>query len=287
VKNQKRIKNRSFFFLISFLFLTSLLSIKTLKKLDLQDIRISGSELFSLNDVVKNSSLNFPIRLIFINANLLEKELKQNLSLKNVSVNRELFPFGLKVDINSRIPIAYGERILNDEKILGFIDKDGIFINKQNVDEKNFNKLTIQVFGWNEKFKKILSEIFIAIENYELEIVIITFSSDGFLTVEEKDLKTIFLGFKPNLINNQFQKINYLKNEFKKNSFSKKIDNQLEENYVISHINKICENESILKIGQNIKYDIRILNKYGVMFNSIADTMLISYSIDNGIYKHN
>ena len=225
MKNQKRIKNRSFFFLISFLFLTSLLSIKTLKKLNLQDSRISGSELFSQNDVVKNTSLKFPIRLIFVETNLLEKELKQNLSLKNVSVNRELFPYGLKVDINSRIPIAYGERILNDEKILGFIDKDGIFINKQNVDEKKFNRLTIQVFGWKEKFKKILSKIFIAIENYELEIVKISFSYDGFLTIEEKDLNTIFLGFKPNLINYQLQKINNLKNEFKKNSFSKKIDN--------------------------------------------------------------
>jgi cell division protein FtsQ len=224
VKNQKRIKNRSFFFLISFLFLTSLLSIKTLKKLNLQDIRISGSELFSQNDVVKNTSLKFPIRLIFVETNLLEKELKQNLSLKNVSVNRELFPYGLKVDINSRIPIAYGERILNDEKILGFIDKDGIFINKQNVDEKKFNRLTIQVFGWKEKFKKILSKIFIAIENYELEIVKISFSYDGFLTIEEKDLNTIFLGLRPNLINYQLQIINNLKNEFKKSSFSKKID---------------------------------------------------------------
>ena len=156
---------------------------------------------------------------------MLEKELKQNLSLKNVSVSRELFPFGLKVDINSRIPIAYGERMLNDEKILGFIDKDGIFINKQNVDEKKFNKLTIQVFGWEEKFKEILSEIFIAMEDYELEIVKITFSYDGFLTIEEKDLKTIVLGLKPNLINYQLQIINNLKNEFKKNSFSKKIDN--------------------------------------------------------------
>ena len=54
----------------------------------------------------KNSSLNFPIRLIFVETNLLEKELKQNLSLKNVSVNRELFPFGLKVHINTRIPIG-------------------------------------------------------------------------------------------------------------------------------------------------------------------------------------
>ena len=118
MKNQKGIKSRSIFFLISFLFLTSLLSIKTLKKVNPQDIRISGSELFSQNDVVNSSSLKFPTRLIFVNTNLLEKELKQNLSLKDVSVNRELFPFGLKVHINSRIPIAYGERILNDEKIL-------------------------------------------------------------------------------------------------------------------------------------------------------------------------
>jgi len=225
VKNKKRIKNRSFFFLISFLFLTSLLSIKTLKKVDPQDIRISGSELFSQNDVIKNSSLSFPIRLIFVETNMLEKELKQNLSLKNVSVSRELFPFGLKVHINSRTPLANGERILNDEKLVGFIDKDGIFINKQNVDEQNLNKFKTQVFGWEERFKKILSEIFIAIDNYKLEIVKITFSYDGFLTIEEKDLNTIFLGLKPNLINYQLQIINNLKNEFKKNSFSKKIDN--------------------------------------------------------------
>ena len=221
----KKIKKRSFFFLISFLFLTSLLSIKTLKKVDIQDIRISGSELFSQNDVVKNSSLNFPIRLIFVETNLLEKELKQNLSLKNVSVNRELFPFGLKVHINTRIPIAYGERMLRGEKILGFIDKDGIFIDKQNAAGKNLNKLTIQVFGWKEDFIIILSEIFKALENYEFEIVKITFSPDGFLTIEEKDLRTIFLGYKPNLINYQLQIINNIKNEFKKNNFSMKIDN--------------------------------------------------------------
>ena len=76
MKNKKGIKNRSFFFLISFLFLTSLLSIKTLKKVNKQDIRISGSELFSQNDVIKNSSLNFPIRLIFIETNFFRKRVK-------------------------------------------------------------------------------------------------------------------------------------------------------------------------------------------------------------------
>ena len=224
MKNQKVIKNRSFFFLISFLFLTSFLSIKTLKKVDSQDIRISGSELFSQNDVVKNSSLNFPIRLIFVETNLLEKELKQKFSLKNVSVRRQIFPFGLKVHLKTRTPIAIGERKLNNKKILGFIDKDGIFIHQEHADQTNLNKLTLKVFGWEEKFKKTLSEILIAQENYEFELVNITFSPNGFLTIEEKDLRTILLGFNPNLINYQLQIINNLKNEFKKNNFSKKID---------------------------------------------------------------
>ena len=84
--------------------------------MNIQDIRISGSELFSQNDVVNNSSLKFPIRLIFVKTNFLEKELKQNLSLKNVSVSRQLFPFGLKVKVITRTPIAYGERILDNKK---------------------------------------------------------------------------------------------------------------------------------------------------------------------------
>tara|TARA_B100001287_G_scaffold112412_1_gene94690 strand:- start:13 stop:732 length:720 start_codon:yes stop_codon:yes gene_type:complete len=223
VKIQTKINNRSFLFLI--LFSTSFISLATLKKVNIEDIRISGSQLFSQNDVANISTLKFPIRLIFIETNLLEKELKQNLSLKNVSVSRQIFPFGLKVQVKTRTPIAYGERILNGEKISGFIDKDGIFINKQNAEEIDLSRLNIQIFGWKERFKATLSEILIANENYEFEIVKITFSPNGFLTLEEKDLKKIFLGFNPNLINYQLQIIDNLKNELKKNNFSEKIDN--------------------------------------------------------------
>ena len=98
MKYEKKINNKSFLLLLLFLFTTSLISLKTLKKVNIQDIRISGSELFSQNDIVKNLSLKFPIRLIFIETNLLEKELKQNLSLKNVSVRRQIFPFSLKIE---------------------------------------------------------------------------------------------------------------------------------------------------------------------------------------------
>ena len=56
-------------------------------------------------------------------------------------------------------------------------------------------------------------------------MVKVTFSPNGFLTVEEKDLKKIFLGFNPNLINHQLKIINKLKHEFKKNQIYSKIEN--------------------------------------------------------------
>ena len=77
MKYEKRINDRNLLLLLLFLFSTSLISLKTLKKVNIKDIRISGSELFSQNDIVKNSSLKFPIRLILINTYFLEKELEQ------------------------------------------------------------------------------------------------------------------------------------------------------------------------------------------------------------------
>ncbi len=225
MNNKKTINKTSFLYLILFLFSTSLVSLKTLKKVNISDIRIFGSKQFSQNDLINNSSLKFPIRLIFIETKFLEKELKKNLSLKHISVSRQIFPFGLQVYIDTRTPVAYGERVYNDKIVSGFIDKNGVFIDKQNLDNKNSNKLTIQVIGWKEKFKNTLSEILIDQEKYEFEIVKINFSQNGFLTLEETDLKTIYLGFNPNLINYQLQIINNLKKELKKNNFSEKIEN--------------------------------------------------------------
>ena len=49
----------------------------------------------------------------------------------------------------------------------------------------------------------------------------------------------------------------------------------------------ILEDKSIKKIGQNIKYDIMVLKKYGIQINSFEDTMLLSYTLDAGLNRHN
>ncbi|QDO96046.1 DNA polymerase I [Ferrovibrio terrae] len=42
----------------------------------------------------------------------------------------------------------------------------------------------------------------------------------------------------------------------------------------------------VLKVGQNIKYDMAVLNKYGVSVAAYDDTMLMSYTLDAGKHGH-
>ncbi len=48
----------------------------------------------------------------------------------------------------------------------------------------------------------------------------------------------------------------------------------------------LLEDASILKIGQNIKYDILVMKRYGVAVAPFDDTLLLSYSLDGGRGQH-
>ena len=207
------------------LFSTSLLSLKTLKNVDVNNIKIYGSNLFKAKDILENSSLNLPTRLVFIKTKYIEKELKQNLSLKKISVIREILPFGLRILIQTRTPVAYGERGFNSEKISGFIDEDGFFIDTQHAEKVTLGRSAIQVYGWQEKSIKTLSKILGAQKNGEIDLIKISFSPNGFLTLEEKDLKLILLGFDQTLVRSQLKIISKLKDHLKKNNLSGEIDN--------------------------------------------------------------
>jgi DNA polymerase-1 len=48
----------------------------------------------------------------------------------------------------------------------------------------------------------------------------------------------------------------------------------------------LLEDESVLKIGQNMKYDAKIFARYGVNVAPIDDTMLMSYAMFSGLHTH-
>jgi len=48
----------------------------------------------------------------------------------------------------------------------------------------------------------------------------------------------------------------------------------------------LLADEAVLKIGQNLKYDMRVLGRYGLTVAPYDDTMLLSYALDGGKHGH-
>ena len=61
---------------------------------------------------------------------------------------------------------------------------------------------------------------------------------------------------------------------------------QLAKKDVIEKLKPLFEDPSVLKVGQNIKYDYVILAKEGIWLSPIDDTMLLSYALDAGLHGH-
>ena len=207
-----------------FFVLTNILTISLFKKVDLKDIYIKGTNLITINDITQNSSLKLPKKLILIKTKLIEKELTNNISLSQISVTRQIFPFGLVINIKTRTPIAFAEREENGIKISGFIDKDGFFIKEKYIPEKENLIFPIKISGWKKEYKKPISLIIKTYKGTD-DLEAIKISSEGFITLEEKFLQKIFFGFKTKEkeIEEKLNLIFDIKEEFKKQKIRKKI----------------------------------------------------------------
>ncbi len=54
----------------------------------------------------------------------------------------------------------------------------------------------------------------------------------------------------------------------------------------IALMKPLLEDPGVMKVGQNIKYDMLVLAKYGLTVAPIDDTMLLSYALDAGVHGH-
>ncbi|WP_199259099.1 DNA polymerase I [Paracoccus binzhouensis] len=54
----------------------------------------------------------------------------------------------------------------------------------------------------------------------------------------------------------------------------------------LAMLKPVLEDPSVLKIGQNIKYDWKVLARYGIRMAPLDDTMLLSYALNAGAHNH-
>ena len=63
-------------------------------------------------------------------------------------------------------------------------------------------------------------------------------------------------------------------------------ENQLPLNAALDALSPMLHDPSILKIGQNMKYDTKIFSGLGIAVAPIDDTMLMSYAMHGGLHNH-
>jgi len=61
---------------------------------------------------------------------------------------------------------------------------------------------------------------------------------------------------------------------------------QMAEADVLARLRPLLEDDSILKVGQNLKYDALVFLQRGIRLESIDDTMLMSYVLEGGLHGH-
>ena len=63
-------------------------------------------------------------------------------------------------------------------------------------------------------------------------------------------------------------------------------EGQMAVDEALDMLRPVLQDDAVLKIGQNMKYDAKILARYGVAVAPIDDTMLMSYAMNAGVHNH-
>jgi DNA polymerase-1 len=63
-------------------------------------------------------------------------------------------------------------------------------------------------------------------------------------------------------------------------------EGQIAREQVLAALRPVLEDDAILKIGQNMKYDAKIFAAHGIAVAPIDDTMLMSYALHSGLHGH-
>jgi len=61
---------------------------------------------------------------------------------------------------------------------------------------------------------------------------------------------------------------------------------QIDFDTAIGLLKPMLEDPGVMKVGQNIKYDMQVMARYGIEITPIDDTMILSYVLEGGLHGH-
>ncbi len=228
------------------------------------------------------------------NVDKIKQEKRRNIiknSVSDIRVSLKLVTLdkAVKLPLHIEDIKPFAEIINNKKSINDFLQEQGFRAIEQRLESNSFiNSINLTDSKEVYKYENVKSEFITISSIAELNKIIEEIKRKGFvaidtethsLNIEKAELAGISISFDE-------KKAFYIPINHKSIETNGRLKNQLSEVEVINLFQLVCSDPSILKIGQNLKYDIRILKKYNIIFNSFEDTMLLSYALDNGLTRH-
>jgi DNA polymerase-1 len=179
--------------------------------------------------------------------------------------------------------------------IMTSVDKDKLF---NFLREMEFNRLLSQAISFYGESQSLISSQSSQIKDKK-EKNISTKDYECILDEKILDKWVKILGEKPVIaVDTETSSLNPLEAELVGVSFSYAPNKacyiplahkqkSLKKEIVLKKIKPLLEDPSIKKVGQNIKFDFIVLQQNDIEINPIEDTMLVSYTLDAGINRHN
>ena len=241
------------------------------------------NEYGDLENLLKNASnIKQPKR----RESIIENADMARLSMKLVSLERNIT--GIEDFKN------YERKDIDLEKLQKFLTIQGFnsllsrLPNKNDLSEKNTSYLVLQNTNINQESKLASKSDYKMINNKEEFVAFLDkINKKGIVSIDtettslntmEADLVGIALCIEP------FEAVYIpLAHKLKKDNEEIIISGQLEKKYVLQNLKPILEDAGIIKIGQNIKFDMTVLYRAAkINIFPIEDTMIMSFVLDAG-----
>jgi len=143
-------------------------------------IIVEGNHLLSEQTIQSLLPLDSPQYLLQIKPEAIARALKSHPSIADVTVTRQLFPPGLIVQVQERVPVAIsltkhseGNSTLDAKASMGFLDQTGVWIPSQSYNSQvlsNLKSLNLKVIGPPEQYRSYWTQLYQAVSRSPIKV---------------------------------------------------------------------------------------------------------------------
>lgn len=181
------------------------------------DVVVNGNSLIATQTIQSKLPLSYPLSLWRVEPAEIRQALLSQPAIASVIVNRRLFPPGLVVRVEERVPVAVAQKITgvdNQPQTIGFVDADGVSIPVDAYSQSS-NLPKLRVLGNPELYGDYWHLVYDAIRQSLVPVQEVNFQ-DPANVILNTDLGKVHLGIVDGDIAEAIRKLGEMRNIYQK-----------------------------------------------------------------------